>query len=61
MRFLLESKGFLDVEVMNLNPSDAEVVEGDSDLIRRFNEYFYGPMDYAVLGHKQTVGTTRQQ
>ena len=48
--FLLESRGFTNVEVLNLNPSDELPVDGDSDLIRRFNKYFYGPMDYAVVG-----------
>ncbi len=49
-RFLLESRGFTNVEVLNLNPSDELPVAGDSDLVRRFNQYFYGPMDYAVVG-----------
>jgi len=49
-RFLVESRGFTNVEVLNLNPSDELPVAGDSDLVRRFNQYFYGPMDYAVVG-----------
>ena len=52
MKFLLESRGFARLQTMNLNPSDAAPVEGDSDLVKRFNEYFYGPMDYAVIGWK---------
>lgn len=52
MRFLVESRGYARVEIINLNPSDAERVEGDTDLIKRFNQYFYGPMDYAVVGWK---------
>ncbi len=52
MRFLLESRGFVQVEVLPLNPSDDTPVEGDSELARRFNQYFYGPMDYAVIGKK---------
>ena len=52
MRFLLESRGFARVRVIELNPSDAERVAGDSDLVRRFNRYFYGPMDYAAVGWK---------
>jgi hypothetical protein len=39
-----------------LNPSDAQPVAGDDDLVRRFNEYFYGPMDYAALGWKPATG-----
>jgi 2-polyprenyl-3-methyl-5-hydroxy-6-metoxy-1,4-benzoquinol methylase len=52
MKFLLESRGFTGVEVLNLNPSDEAPVAGDSDLVRRFNQYFYGPMDYAVVGKR---------
>jgi SAM-dependent methyltransferase len=52
MKFLVESRGFARVEVINLNPSNAERVAGETDLIKRFNQYFYGPMDYAVVGWK---------
>jgi O-antigen chain-terminating methyltransferase len=52
MKFLLESRGFNRVRIMRLNPSDAEPVKGDTDLVKRFNQYFYGPMDYAVVGWK---------
>jgi 2-polyprenyl-3-methyl-5-hydroxy-6-metoxy-1,4-benzoquinol methylase len=52
MKFLLESRGYTGVEVVNLNPSDEAPVAGDSELVRRFNEYFYGPMDYAVVGRR---------
>jgi O-antigen chain-terminating methyltransferase len=60
MRFLLESRGFVRVEVLTLNPSDDTPVEGDSELARRFNQYFYGPMDYAVIGYRsQTMDDGR--
>lgn len=51
-KFLLESRGFVGVEVLNLNPSDDTPVEENSELARRFNKYFYGPMDYAVVGYR---------
>lgn len=51
-RFLVESRGFNNVEVLNLNPSDDTPVEENSELARRFNRYFYGPMDYAVVGFR---------
>ena len=51
-KFLVESRGFNSVEVLNLNPSDDTPVEENSELARRFNRYFYGPMDYAVIGHR---------
>ncbi|MEO8434354.1 MAG: class I SAM-dependent methyltransferase [Pyrinomonadaceae bacterium] len=50
LQFLLESRGFQRVQVLKLNPSDEAPVKGNTDLAKRFNEYFYGPMDYAVLG-----------
>jgi SAM-dependent methyltransferase len=50
MKFLLESRGYTRVEVLNLNASDEAPVKGSSELARRFNQYFYGPMDYAVIG-----------
>lgn len=51
-RFLLESRGFNPIEVLNINPSDDTPVAEDSELARRFNRYFYGPMDYAVIGFR---------
>ena len=51
-KFLVESRGFVGVEVLNLNPSDDTPVEENSELARRFNKYFYGPMDYAVVGYR---------
>lgn len=50
LQFLLESRGFQRVQVLNLNPSDEAPVKGNTELAKRFNQYFYGPMDYAVLG-----------
>ena len=52
LSFLIEARGFVDVQVMNLNPSDDTPVDDDSELAKRFNEYFYGPMDYAVVGYR---------
>jgi 2-polyprenyl-3-methyl-5-hydroxy-6-metoxy-1,4-benzoquinol methylase len=51
-KFLLESRGFVHVEVLNLNPSDDTPVDENSEVARRFNKYFYGPMDYAVIGYR---------
>ena len=52
LSFLLESRGFVSVEILKLNPSDDTPVADDSELARRFNQYFYGPMDYAAIGWK---------
>jgi 2-polyprenyl-3-methyl-5-hydroxy-6-metoxy-1,4-benzoquinol methylase len=50
LKFLVESRGFQNVRVLKLNPSDEALVKGTSELTKRFNQYFYGPMDYAVVG-----------
>ncbi|NIB42101.1 methyltransferase domain-containing protein [Pseudomaricurvus alkylphenolicus] len=51
--FLLQYKGFGDVELHRLNPIPEEfalIEHGEVD--RRCNQYFYGPQDYAVVGIK---------
>ena len=56
LRFLVESRGLCQVKVMPLNPCDPcnHVPESkeSAPVVRRFNEYFYGPQDYAVIGRK---------
>jgi O-antigen chain-terminating methyltransferase len=52
LKFLLDSRGFTRTEVMKLREWDDAKLEGDSELIRRFNEYFYSAPDYAVVGWK---------
>lgn len=52
LHFLLESRGFLDISVMKLRPWDAVKLEGDSELIRRFNEFFYSAPDYGIVARK---------
>jgi len=54
LKFLVEARGLCRVEVVQLNPFDASflVQDQDNELARRFNSYFYGPQDYAVVGRK---------
>jgi O-antigen chain-terminating methyltransferase len=54
MRFLAEARGLCRVKILELHPySEAfRVQEADLDVAKRFNEYFYGPQDYAVIGWK---------
>jgi SAM-dependent methyltransferase len=53
VKFITEARGLCRVEVMNLHSSDAYRVEDvDLEITKRFNEYFYGPQDYAVVGWK---------
>jgi SAM-dependent methyltransferase len=50
LRFLVESRGLSQVEVMPLHPEPG--VEGEGELVERFNRLFSGPRDYAVVGWK---------
>ena len=52
MKFLLESRGLQRVEVMNLHAWDQARIGGKNVLTARFNDLFYGPMDYAIAGWK---------
>ena len=52
LQFLLESRGLDRVKVMKLRPWDAAKIEGDTEIIKRFNEYFYGAPDYGIVGWK---------
>ena len=51
-QFLLEHAGLNSVEVINLNPYEDSYKVSGSELAELFNKYFYGPQDYAVVGHK---------
>lgn len=53
LRFLVEARGLCQVKVLPLNPcDDCNRVPDESPLAQRFNDYFYGPQDYAVVGKK---------
>jgi len=52
VKFLLEHAGLHSVEVINLNPYEDSYKVSGSELAELFNKYFYGPQDYAVVGHK---------
>jgi O-antigen chain-terminating methyltransferase len=54
LRFLMEARGMMRVETLMLHPCPAEqrVPDSDSELARRFNDYFYGPQDFAVVGYR---------
>ncbi|HLA12173.1 MAG TPA: methyltransferase domain-containing protein [Pyrinomonadaceae bacterium] len=54
LQFLMESRGFSDPQLLLLNPSSEEPLSGDSELVKRFNQYFYGPMDYGIVAWKPT-------
>ncbi len=54
LEFLLDARGFSQVEILPLHPCPASVRVPDdgSTVTTRFNQYFYGPQDYAVVGRK---------
>lgn len=52
LKFLLEARGLSDIKVMNLRASDVSRIEGDTEIIKRFNEYFYSAPDYGIVGWK---------
>jgi O-antigen chain-terminating methyltransferase len=56
LKFILESRGFERGNIEPLNPYDTEfLISDDSELASRFNEFFYGPQDYAVAAYKSKV------
>jgi O-antigen chain-terminating methyltransferase len=52
MKFLAEHRGLTRVDIMRLHPFPEEFKLAGSELAERFNEYFYGPRDYAIIGYK---------
>ena len=52
VKFLVEARGFCNVEIMNLHPYSDDFKLSGSNIAERFNEYFYGPQDYSVIGYK---------
>ena len=56
MRFLAEARALCRVEIMTLHPYPEflRLEEVGLDIAKRFNKYFYGPQDYAVVGWKAT-------
>jgi O-antigen chain-terminating methyltransferase len=52
--FLVEYAGFTDIRALYLQPveTSSHVGPPDSPVAQRFNEYFFGPQDYAVIGSK---------
>lgn len=53
IQFLAESQGLERVKIIKLHPYSDISIPSDSDLAERFNEYFYGAQDYAVIGYKK--------
>ena len=52
MKCILESRGFDRLETLDLHPMLAERLKETDELTKRFNQFFYGPMDYAIVARK---------
>lgn len=52
LQFLLESRGLHDIKILKLRPRDEAKIEGDSEIIKRFNELLYSAPDYGVIATK---------
>jgi SAM-dependent methyltransferase len=50
--FLVEYAGFHSVKILNLHDYAESYKLSGSELAERFNSYFYGAQDYAVIGYK---------
>jgi O-antigen chain-terminating methyltransferase len=53
-RYLLEARGFCNVEVMELHPFEKEyqISQGDAAVKHVLNQHFFSAQDYAVIGRK---------
>jgi len=54
LRFLAEARGLRKVRVLPLHPypESFKIDEPAGELTKRFNDYFYGAQDYAIIGFK---------
>jgi O-antigen chain-terminating methyltransferase len=52
MQFLLEARGFNDVQVLKLHPWESAKIKGDTELVALINKYFFGPFDYGIIARK---------
>lgn len=52
LQFLLEARGLRSLEILKLRPRDEVKLEEDSELVTRFNEYFYSAPDYGIVARK---------
>ena len=54
VQFLLEARGLCDVQVLDLHPypKSLQLKDDGTEVTKRFNDYFYGAQDYAVIGRR---------
>lgn len=53
-RYLLEARGFCDVDILELHPfgSEFQIKEGAKEVKDTLNQYLFSAQDYAVIGRK---------
>ncbi|WP_137669102.1 class I SAM-dependent methyltransferase, partial [Sphaerospermopsis reniformis] len=52
IQFMAEISGLCNIQVMKLHPYPENQQVAGEDLAQRFNHYFYGCQDYAIIGYK---------
>ena len=52
IQFMAEISGLCNIQVMKLHPYPENQQVAGEDLAQRFNDYFYGCQDYAIVGYK---------
>jgi O-antigen chain-terminating methyltransferase len=52
LRFVAEVRGFIDVEIIPSNPFPQWNPQQDDPQLAAFNDYFFGPQDYALIARK---------
>ena len=54
-KLLLEAHGFGNISIMNLHPNKvlSKIEDNDSINLKIFNDHFFGPQDYGIIGYKE--------
>ncbi len=52
LKFLAEARGLCRVQILDLHPYPTAFKVDGSELAERFNDFFYGPQDYAMIGYR---------
>jgi O-antigen chain-terminating methyltransferase len=55
LRFVAEVRGFVDVEIVPSNPFPQWRPQQDDPQLAAFNDYFFGPQDYALIARKPNI------
>ena len=55
VKLLLETRGFGNISIMNLHPNKvlSKIEDNNSINLKIFNDHFFGPQDYGIIGYKE--------